>query len=131
KAIGAALARLSAKVMAGRTLKELGFTEEIGPKHFSVKEAVFPFIRFPGIDIALGPEMKSTGEVMGIDRTLGLAYAKAQMAATPALPSSGNVFISVGDRQKPKAVEIAREFVALGFTILAESATGGRVDTRR
>ena len=73
--------------MAGKTLKELGFTQEIHPKHFSVKEAVFPFIRFPGIDIVLGPEMKSTGEVMGIDQNLGLAFAKAQMAAQPALPT--------------------------------------------
>jgi carbamoyl-phosphate synthase large subunit len=123
KAIGVPLAKLAAKVMAGRTLRELGFTQEIVPKHFSVKEAVFPFIRFPGIDIALGPEMKSTGEVMGIDRTLGLAYAKAQMAASPALPSRGNVFISVGDRQKAKAVEIARDFVALGFRVCATSGT--------
>src|SRR5947209_13442218 len=76
KAIGVPLPKLAAKIMAGKTLKELGFTHEIVPKHFSVKEAVFPFIRFPGIDIMLGPEMKSTGEVMGIDRNLGLAYAK-------------------------------------------------------
>src|SRR6185436_13567737 len=95
KAIGVPLPKLAAKIMAGMTLQELGFTREIIPKHFSVKEAVFPFIRFPGIDIMLGPEMKSTGEVMGIDRNLGLAYAKAQMAAQPALPQKGNVFISL------------------------------------
>ncbi len=89
KAIGVPLAKLAAKVMAGRTLKELGFTEEVHPKHYSVKEAVFPFVRFPGIDIVLGPEMKSTGEVMGIDANLGLAYAKAQMAAQPPLPTKG------------------------------------------
>ena len=86
KAIGVPLAKLAAKAMAGKTLRELGFVREVAPKHYSVKEAVFPFIRFPGIDIALGPEMKSTGEVMGIDGDLGLAYAKSQMAAQPPLP---------------------------------------------
>jgi carbamoyl-phosphate synthase large subunit len=123
KAIGVPLPKLAAKIMAGKTLQELGFTEEIVPKHYSVKEAVFPFIRFPGIDIMLGPEMKSTGEVMGIDQNLGLAYAKAQMAAQPALPSKGNVFISLADRQKPKAVEIAQGFADLGFTLYATSGT--------
>ncbi len=123
KAIGVPLPKLAAKIMAGMTLQELGFTAEIVPTHFSVKEAVFPFIRFPGIDIMLGPEMKSTGEVMGIDQNLGLAYAKAQMAAGPALPSKGNVFISLADRQKPKCIEIARGFADLGFTIYATSGT--------
>ncbi|MDQ3624646.1 MAG: carbamoyl-phosphate synthase large subunit, partial [Verrucomicrobiota bacterium] len=123
KAIGVPLAKLAARVMAGRTLKELGFTAEITPSHYSVKEAVFPFIRFPGIDIVLGPEMKSTGEVMGIDASLGLAYAKAQMAASPPLPTRGNIFISVADRQKSKVAEIARGFVELGFTIYATSGT--------
>ena len=123
KAIGVPLAKLAAKVMAGRTLAELGFTREVHPAHFSVKEAVFPFVRFPGIDIVLGPEMKSTGEVMGIAENLGLAYAKAQMAAQPPLPAGGNVFISVVDRQKPKAAEIARRFAELGFTIYATSGT--------
>jgi carbamoyl-phosphate synthase large subunit len=123
KTIGVPLAKLAAKVMVGRTLKELGFTEEIHPRHYSVKEAVFPFIRFPGIDIVLGPEMKSTGEVMGIDDSLGLAYAKSQMAAQPPLPTSGNVFISVADRQKAKVAEIARDFVKLGFTLYATSGT--------
>jgi carbamoyl-phosphate synthase large subunit len=123
KAIGVPLPKLAAKIMAGKTLEELGFTREIVPKHYSVKEAVFPFIRFPGIDIMLGPEMKSTGEVMGIDEDLGLAYAKAQMAAQPALPSKGNVFISLADRQKPKAIEIAHGFAELGFTLYATSGT--------
>ncbi len=123
KAIGVPLAKLAAKVMAGRTLKELGFTEEVHPKHFSVKEAVFPFVRFPGIDITLGPEMKSTGEVMGIDVNLGLAFAKAQMAAQPPLPTKGNVFISVADRQKENVADIARSFVELGFTLFATSGT--------
>src|SRR5215471_12818206 len=94
KAIGVPLAKLAAKVMAGKTLAELGFTKEIIPQHFSVKEAVFPFIRFPGIDIILGPEMKATGEVMGIADDLGVAYAKSQMAAQPPLPEKGDLFVS-------------------------------------
>jgi carbamoyl-phosphate synthase large subunit len=123
KAIGVALPKLAAKIMAGRTLKELGFTEEIVPTHFSVKEAVFPFIKFPGIDITLGPEMRSTGEVMGIDTDFGSAYAKAQMAAQPALPDGGNVFISVKDRDKAAVAPIAKDFADLGFTIYATSGT--------
>src|SRR6202521_255548 len=123
KAIGVPLAKLAAKVMTGKTLRELGFTEEIVPKHFSVKEAVFPFLRYQGVDIALGPEMKSTGEVMGIDADLGLAYAKSQMAAPPALPKGGNVFISVKDDDKPNVIPLAREFVELGFQIIATSGT--------
>jgi carbamoyl-phosphate synthase large subunit len=123
KAIGVPLPKLAAKIMAGKTLKELGFTKEIVPTHYSVKEAVFPFIRFPGIDIMLGPEMKSTGEVMGIDQNLGLAYAKSQMAAQPALPTKGNIFISLADRQKPKSVDIARGFADLGFKLFATSGT--------
>jgi carbamoylphosphate synthase large subunit/REP element-mobilizing transposase RayT len=123
KAIGVPLAKLAAKVMTGKTLVELGFTQEIIPKHFSVKEAVFPFLRYQGNDIALGPEMKSTGEVMGIDADLGLAYAKSQMAAPPPLPKSGNVFISVKDSEKPGVIPLAREFVDLGFQIIATSGT--------
>jgi carbamoylphosphate synthase large subunit/REP element-mobilizing transposase RayT len=123
KAIGVPLAKLAAKVMTGKTLVELGFTSEIIPKHFSVKEAVFPFLRYQGVDIALGPEMKSTGEVMGIDADLGLAYAKSQMAAPPPLPKSGNVFISVKDSDKPSVIPLAREFVELGFQIIATSGT--------
>jgi carbamoyl-phosphate synthase large subunit len=123
KAIGVPLPKLAAKIMAGKTLKELGFTEEIVPPHFSVKEAVFPFIKFPGIDITLGPEMRSTGEVMGIDSDIGSAYAKAQMAAQPALPDGGNVFISVKDRDKAAVVEIAKDFADLGFTIFATAGT--------
>jgi carbamoyl-phosphate synthase large subunit len=123
KAIGVPLPKLAAKIMAGKTLKELGFTEEIVPPHFSVKEAVFPFIKFPGIDITLGPEMRSTGEVMGIDGDIGSAYAKAQMAAQPALPDGGNVFISVKDRDKAAVVEIAKDFADLGFTIFATAGT--------
>jgi carbamoyl-phosphate synthase large subunit len=123
KAIGVPLAKLAAKVMTGKTLGELGFTQEIVPQHFSVKEAVFPFLRYQGVDIALGPEMKSTGEVMGIDADLGLAYAKSQMAAPPALPKSGSVFISVKDSDKPGVIPLAREFVELGFQIISTSGT--------
>jgi carbamoyl-phosphate synthase large subunit len=123
KAIGVPLAKIAAKVMAGKSLKELGFTQEIVPKHYSVKEAVFPFIRFPGIDIILGPEMKSTGEVMGIDEDLGLAYAKSQMAAQPPLPSAGNVFLSVKDSDKASLTKLARELVDLGFNCFATSGT--------
>jgi carbamoyl-phosphate synthase large subunit len=123
KAIGVPLAKLAAKVMTGKTLRELGFTKEIVPKHFSVKEAVFPFLRYQGTDIALGPEMKSTGEVMGMDVDLGLAYAKSQMAAPPPLPKKGNVFISVKDSDKEAVIPVAREFVKLGFGIISTSGT--------
>jgi len=123
KAIGVPLAKLAAKVMAGHSLKELGFTEEVTPGYYSVKEAVFPFVRFPGIDIVLGPEMKSTGEVMGVDASMGLAYAKAQMAAQPPLPTGGNVFLSVKDSDKPHIVGIARQLAELGFRLFATSGT--------
>jgi carbamoyl-phosphate synthase large subunit len=123
KAIGVPLPKLAAKIMAGKTLKELGFTKEIVPKHYSVKEAVFPFTKFPGVDIVLGPEMKSTGEVMGIDANMGIAYAKAQMAAQPPLPLQGNIFISVADSDKPKAADLARGYADLGFTLYATSGT--------
>jgi carbamoylphosphate synthase large subunit/REP element-mobilizing transposase RayT len=123
KAIGVPLAKLAAKVMVGRSLRELGFTKEIVPKHFSVKEAVFPFLRYEGLDISLGPEMKSTGEVMGMDVDLGLAYAKSQMAAPPPLPKRGKVFISVKDTDKEAVIPVAREFVKLGFEIISTSGT--------
>ena len=131
KAIGVPLAKLAAKVMAGKTLRELGFTKEIVPKHFSVKEAVFPFLRYQGQDISLGPEMKSTGEVMGIDHDLGLAYAKSQMAAPPPLPKSGNVFVSVKDSDKTAVVSVVREFVNLGFGIIATSGTATALEAAR
>ena len=123
KAIGVPLAKLAAKIMAGKKLRELGFTKDIVPKHFSVKEAVFPFLRYQGMDISLGPEMKSTGEVMGMDVDLGLAYAKSQMAAPPPLPKKGNVFISVKDADKESVIPVAREFVTLGFGIISTSGT--------
>ena len=123
KAIGVPLAKLAAKVMTGKTLRDLGFTKEIVPEHFSVKEAVFPYLRYQGRDISLGPEMKSTGEVMGIDADLGLAFAKSQMAAPPPLPKGGNVFISVKDSDKEAVVPLARQFIELGFGIIATSGT--------
>ena len=126
KAIGVPLAKLAAKVMAGKTLKELGFTEENWPSYWAVKESVFPFNKFQGQDIILSPEMRSTGEVMGLDQDLGIAYAKAQMAANSPLPLSGNVFISLGDAQKPSAAEIGRQFAALGFELVS---TGGTAST--
>ena len=123
KAIGVPLAKLAAKVMTGKSLRELEFTREIVPKHFCVKEAVFPFLRYEGLDISLGPEMKSTGEVMGIDIDLGLAYAKSQMAAPPPLPKTGKVFVSVKDTDKEAVIPVAREFVELGFEIISTSGT--------
>jgi carbamoyl-phosphate synthase large subunit len=123
KAIGVPLAKLAAKVMTGAKLKDLGFTREQTPKHWCVKEAVFPFVRFPGAMITLSPEMRSTGEVMGIDENLGVAFAKAQAAAKPGLPVSGNCFLSVKNSDKPRAVNLARQLVALGFTIFSTSGT--------
>ncbi|MEO5717327.1 MAG: carbamoyl-phosphate synthase large subunit, partial [Chthoniobacterales bacterium] len=123
KAIGVPLAKLAAKVMTGATLCELGFTEEIVPKHYSVKEAVFPFLRVEGFNISLGPEMKSTGEVMGIDDDLGLAFAKSQLASQWPLPIAGNVFISVKDADKTNVIAVAREYAELGFGIIATSGT--------
>jgi carbamoyl-phosphate synthase large subunit len=123
KAIGIPLAKLAAQVMTGRKLAELGFTRELVPKHWCVKEAVFPFVRFPGATIALGPEMRSTGEVMGLDEDLGLAFAKAQAAAKPGLPTKGNVFLSVKDADKNRVVEIARGLAELGFSLYSTSGT--------
>jgi len=123
KAIGVPLAKLATKVMLGKTLQELGFTKTIIPKHVSVKEAVFPFNRFPNVDIILGPEMKSTGEVMGIDRSFGLAFAKSQMATGFKMPTSGTVFISVHDSHKAGIVEVARLLSRLGFKIMATGGT--------
>ena len=123
KVIGRPLAKFGARIMAGATLEELGFTEEITPGFWAVKEAVFPFSRFPGARVALSPEMKSTGEVMGMDEDLGMAYAKSQMAAKPALPMTGNVFISVKDRDKKVAVDVAQQLVALGFNVYSTAGT--------
>ena len=123
KVIGVPLAKLATKVMLGKTLKDLGFTEEKKPGHISVKESVFPFIRFPGVDPVLGPEMRSTGEVMGIDKTFGLAFAKSQIAAGQKLPTKGNVFISVKNEDKRKVIFIAKKLSDLGFSLLATRGT--------
>jgi carbamoyl-phosphate synthase large subunit len=123
KAIGVPLAKLAAKVMAGKTLKELGFTQEVWPKYWTVKESVFPFNRFHGQDILLSPEMRSTGEVMGLDADLGVAYAKSQMAANSPLPTAGKVFISVSDAHKGEVASVAKLFAELGFDLVATSGT--------
>jgi len=123
KAIGVPLAKLATKVMLGKSLKELGFTQAPEPKHISVKEAVFPFNRFPEVDILLGPEMKSTGEVMGIDQSFGMAFAKSQMAAGFKMPTQGTVFISVNDYHKDKIITVAEAFQKAGFKILATRGT--------
>ena len=129
KATGVSLAKLAAKVMLGHKLVDLGYTETIMPSHYSVKEAVFPWNRFPGIDIVLGPEMKSTGEVMGIDADWGMAYAKSQISAFNTLPTEGNVFLSVSDRDKDRAVAIARDLADLGFAIYSTGGTHERLST--
>jgi carbamoyl-phosphate synthase large subunit len=123
KAIGVPLAKYAALVMAGKTLREIGFTTERVPAHVAVKESVFPFGRFPGVDTILGPEMKSTGEVMGIDQTFAMAFAKASLAASSNLPDSGLVFISVRDEDKRQLEPIVRGLVAMGFDLIATRGT--------
>ncbi|MEN6304854.1 MAG: ATP-grasp domain-containing protein, partial [Armatimonadia bacterium] len=123
KAIGVPLAKLAARVMAGKTLEELGFTEEIEPEHMSVKCPVFPFSKFSGVDTLLGPEMKSTGEVMGIDPGFGASFAKAYIAAGHDLPERGTVFISVRNRDKRDVIFIARRLSDLGYHIVATEGT--------
>ncbi|MCC6609409.1 MAG: carbamoyl-phosphate synthase large subunit [Burkholderiales bacterium] len=127
KATGLALAKIAARCMAGRTLDEQRVAGEVIPPYFSVKEAVFPFIKFPGVDTILGPEMKSTGEVMGVGNGFGEAFVKAQLAAGLRLPSGGNAFISVRDADKPPAIEVARELAALGFALVATRGTAAAI----
>ncbi|MEA2624381.1 MAG: carbamoyl-phosphate synthase large subunit, partial [Candidatus Binatota bacterium] len=123
KATGRPLAKIAARVMVGRKLRDLGVTREIVPTYVSVKEAVFPFLKFPGVDTILGPEMKSTGEVMGIDDSFGLAFAKAQIGAGTMLPLAGKAFISVTDADKAAIGAIARRLVGSGLTIVATRGT--------
>ncbi|MGH7197946.1 MAG: carbamoyl-phosphate synthase large subunit [Candidatus Omnitrophota bacterium] len=123
KAIGVPLAKLAAKVMAGKKLKELGFTQEIVPPYLSVKEVVLPFVKFHGVDITLGPEMKSTGEVMGIDESLDKAFAKSQIAANSPLPLQGTVFLSVTEKDKAQIVEIGKMFSKMKFSLVATAGT--------
>jgi carbamoyl-phosphate synthase large subunit len=123
KCIGQSLAKIAARVMAGKTLKEIGFTSEVVPPYFSVKEAVFPFAKFPGVDPILGPEMKSTGEVMGVGDSFAEAFAKSQIGAGEVLPQGGNVFLSVREDDKPYVADMARELIELGFEVVATSGT--------
>jgi carbamoyl-phosphate synthase large subunit len=123
KAIGQPLAKIAARVMSGKTLAELGFTTEIRPQHMSVKEAVLPFDKFPGTDTILGPEMRSTGEVMGIDTDFGKTYAKAALAANQRLPMAGTVFVSMSDRDKAAVVPVVQDLVTLGFQLVATAGT--------
>jgi carbamoyl-phosphate synthase large subunit len=127
KATGLQLAKIAARAMAGKTLAAQGITKEVVPHYFSVKEAVFPFVKFPGVDTILGPEMKSTGEVMGVGVTFGEAFVKSQMAASVNLPESGTVFISVKNQDKPKAVEVARGLHGLGFKVVATRGTAAAI----
>ncbi len=129
KAIGVPLAKLGTKVMIGKTLRQLGFTKEIIPGHYCVKESVFPFIKFQGVDTILGPEMKSTGEVMGIDNDISMAFAKAQIAAGSDLPLAGTAFISVKDEDKPKLMEFAGDLEGLGFNIMATTGTAAYLES--
>jgi len=123
KATSLPLAKIAARCMAGRSLDDQGVKGEVIPPYFSVKEAVFPFIKFPGVDTILGPEMKSTGEVMGVGETFAEAFVKSQLAAGVRMPSSGSVFISVRNSDKPKVVDVAKSLVALGFTLFATRGT--------
>lgn len=127
KSIGVPLAKLASLVMVGKKLKDLNYTEEVKPEHFCCKEAVFPFVRFPGIDVVLSPEMKSTGEVMGIDLYPGMAYLKTQIAAGNPLPDTGNIFLSVREMDKEHIIPYAQELVNLGFTIYATCGTATKL----
>jgi carbamoyl-phosphate synthase large subunit len=127
KATGIPLAKVAARCMAGQTLAQQGITAEVTPPYFSVKEAVFPFVKFPGVDTILGPEMKSTGEVMGVGRTFGEAFVKSQLGAGTKLPRSGKVFISVKQSDKPRAVDVARGLLAQGFTLVATKGTAAAI----
>ena len=127
KATSLPLAKIAARCMAGRSLADQGVTREVIPPYYSVKEAVFPFIKFPGVDTILGPEMKSTGEVMGVGRSFGEAFVKSQLAAGTKLPKSGKIFISVKPADKSKAVDVARELHELGFSLVATKGTAAEI----
>src|SRR5439155_14660616 len=128
KATGVPIAKIAAKVMTGLTLPELGLLQEPIPAHVSVKESVFPFRKFAGVDIVLGPEMRSTGEVMGVSERFSIAFATGQLAAGTVLPTDGKVFISVSKRHKEAAVDLARRLVALGCEIVATAGTSQRLE---
>jgi carbamoyl-phosphate synthase large subunit len=128
KATGIQLAKVAARCMAGQSLKSQGVTKEVTPPYFSVKEAVFPFVKFPGVDTILGPEMKSTGEVMGVGQTFAEAFVKSQLAAGVKLPRSGKAFLSVRNADKPKAVEVGRALTELGFSLVATRGTAAALE---
>ena len=127
KATGLQLAKIAARCMVGKSLSSQGIAHEVTPDYFSVKEAVFPFVKFPGVDTILGPEMKSTGEVMGVGKTFGEAFVKSQLGAGVRLPAAGKVFLSVKNSDKPRAVEIARSLVDIGFTVVATKGTAAAI----
>jgi carbamoyl-phosphate synthase large subunit len=127
KATGLQLAKIAARCMVGQSLDSQGIKEEVVPKYFSVKEAVFPFVKFPGVDTILGPEMKSTGEVMGVGKTFGEAFVKSQLGAGIKLPKSGKVFLSVKGSDKPRAVQVAKDLVAIGFSVVATKGTAAAI----
>ena len=128
KATGIQLAKVAARCMAGQSLASQGITKEVTPPYFSVKEAVFPFVKFPGVDTILGPEMKSTGEVMGVAKTFGEAFVKSQLGAGTKLPKSGKVFLTVKNNDKPRAVAVARALVAMNFEVLATKGTAATIE---
>ncbi len=127
KATGLQLAKIAARCMVGQTLEQQGITKEVTPPYYSVKEAVFPFVKFPGVDTILGPEMKSTGEVMGVGKTFGEAFVKSQLGAGVRLPTSGKVFLSIKNSDKPRAVKVAQDLVELGFSIVATRGTAAAI----
>jgi carbamoyl-phosphate synthase large subunit len=127
KATGLQLAKIAARCMVGQSLDSQGIMNEVVPPYFSVKEAVFPFVKFPGVDTILGPEMKSTGEVMGIGKTFGEAFVKSQLGAGIKLPKSGRVFLSVKNSDKPRAVQVARDLVEMGFSVVATKGTAAAI----
>jgi carbamoyl-phosphate synthase large subunit len=127
KATGLQLAKIAARCMVGQSLESQGVQQEVVPPYFSVKEAVFPFVKFPGVDTILGPEMKSTGEVMGVGVTFGEAFVKSQLGAGVKLPKSGKVFLSVKGSDKPRAVQVARDLVEIGFSVVATKGTAAAI----
>jgi carbamoyl-phosphate synthase large subunit len=127
KATGLQLAKIAARCMVGQSLDSQGIGAEVVPKYYSVKEAVFPFVKFPGVDTILGPEMKSTGEVMGVGRTFGEAFVKSQLGASVRLPTSGKVFLSVKNSDKPRAVQVAKDLLGMGFSVVATKGTAAAI----
>jgi carbamoyl-phosphate synthase large subunit len=127
KATGLQLAKIAARCMVGQSLESQGVTREVVPSYYSVKEAVFPFVKFPGVDTILGPEMKSTGEVMGVGKTFGEAFVKSQLGAGIKLPRSGKVFLSVKNSDKPRAVKVAKDLLDMGFGVVATRGTAAAI----